>query len=129
MRIAVFLDQSFPPDSRVENEAFSLIQAGHEVHLFSLNYKKLQPQACKINGINVYRQPVGQLLYKLSALAYTVPFYHQYLKKPIHAFLSSINPEAIHVHDMLLAPAVMDVNDNRRYSHSILIYINFQPSG
>lgn len=111
MRIAVFLDQSFPPDSRVENEAYSLIQAGHEVHLFSLNYKKLKPQQEQVNGIHVYRQEVSSFLYRSSAMAYEWSYYHKKLKKPIQDILNKIKPEAIHVHDMLMAKAVMDVND------------------
>lgn len=111
MRIAFFLDQSFPPDSRVENEAVSLIQAGHEVHLFSLNYKKLQPAKVNWQGIHVYRQPVSKLLYKSSALAYEWGYFHRKLHKPIKSFIEQMKPDVLHVHDMLLAKAVMDVND------------------
>ena len=60
MRIALFLDQSFPPDSRVENEAHSLVEAGHEVHLFSLNFKKLSPARETVNGIQVHRIKAGK---------------------------------------------------------------------
>jgi len=111
MRIAVFLDQSFPPDSRVENEAYSLIQAGHEVHMFSLNFKSLRPSREEVNGIYVHRIAAGKLLYKMSALAYDLPWFHNKLKPKVKAFLKEVNPDAIHVHDMLIAQAVMDVND------------------
>ena len=33
MRILMLLEKRFPPDIRVENEAASLLEAGHEVHL------------------------------------------------------------------------------------------------
>lgn len=111
MRIAFFLDQSFPPDSRVENEAYSLIKAGHEVHLFSLNYKKLKPKKEIVNGIKVYRHSTNKLLYKSSALAYEWGYYHQKLHKPIQKFIEEVKPQVLHVHDMLIAKAVMDVND------------------
>jgi glycosyltransferase involved in cell wall biosynthesis len=111
MKIAMFLDQSFPPDSRVENEAYSLIKAGHEVHLFSLDYQKHSSQRETIKGIEVHRYPVGKMVYKLSALAYTLPFYHSIIRKKVNQFLRSVNPEAIHIHDMLIAQAVMDAND------------------
>ncbi|WP_422354412.1 glycosyltransferase family 4 protein [Roseivirga pacifica] len=111
MRIAVFLDQSFPPDSRVENEAYSLVEAGHEVHLFSLNFKKISPVREIVNGIQVHRVKAGKWLYKLSALAYTYPFFHNALKPAIKAFIELVKPEALHVHDMLIARAVIDVND------------------
>ena len=38
MKIGMILDQEFPPDPRVQNEAISLIKAGHEVFLFCLHY-------------------------------------------------------------------------------------------
>lgn len=115
MRIAFFLDQSFPPDSRVENEAVSLIKAGHEVHLFSLNYKGLTPARLEWQGIQLYRITAGKLLYKSSALAYEWDYYHRKTKKHIKAFIEEVKPEALHVHDMLLAKAVMDVNDRFYY--------------
>lgn len=115
MRIAVILDQSFPPDSRVENEAYSLIKAGHEVHMFSLNFKGLVPAFEEVNGIQVHRYSAGKLLYKSSALAYDWNLFHKQVEKKIKSFIDQIKPEAIHVHDMLIAKAVMDVND--KYFH------------
>ena len=38
----MILDATFPPDPRVENEAISLIAAGHEVFLFCLKYDENQ---------------------------------------------------------------------------------------
>lgn len=111
MRIAVFLDQSFPPDSRVENEAYSLIKAGYEVHMFSLNFKGLTPLMEDVNGIKVYRVPTNELLYKSSALAYDWPWFHRKIRKKVKEFIEKVKPEALHVHDMLIAKAVMDVND------------------
>ncbi len=106
----MFLDQSFPPDSRVENEAYSLIKAGHEVHLFSLSYQKVKLKREEVNGIVVHRYKAGNLVYKLSALAYTFPFFHSIVRKKVVRFLNDVKPDAIHVHDMLIAQAVMDVN-------------------
>ncbi len=111
MRIAFFLDQSFPPDSRVENEAYSLIKAGHEVHLFSLNYRNLKPPKEEVNGIKIYREKASKWLYKSSALAYDWSYFHGQIKKPIRQFINELQPDALHVHDMLIAKAVMDVND------------------
>lgn len=107
----MFLDTSFPPDSRVENEAYSLVRAGHEACLFSLDYQRISPQREDIRGIQVYRYPAGKLTYKLSALAYSVPFFNRIVKKKIQRFLSAIKPDALHVHDMVIAQAVMEVND------------------
>lgn len=111
MKIAVFLDQSFPPDSRVENEISVLSEAGFEIELFSLNFKNLAPAFEIVNGIRVHRIPAGKLLYKLSALAYDLPLFHRMLRKKIHRFLSDVEPDVIHVHDMLIARPVMAIND------------------
>ncbi len=115
MRIGVFLDQSFPPDSRVENEAYSLTEAGHSVDLFSLNFKNLTPSFEEVNGIRVHRIEVSRIIYKLSALAYTFPFFHFMLRFAIKGFINEVKPEVLHIHDMLIAKAVMDVND--KYFH------------
>ena len=74
MRIGMILDAVFPPDPRVENEAVSLVKAGHEVFLFCLKYADEKTSEI-INGIKVKRYTSSQLEYKLSALAYTFPLY------------------------------------------------------
>jgi glycosyltransferase involved in cell wall biosynthesis len=110
MRIGMFLDTSFPPDSRVENEAFSLIADGHEVFLFSLNFKNLQPEQENVNGIKLHRYAANKLLFKASALAYPLPLFQMLVKPMIEDFIKRYQPQALHVHDMLLARAVMQVN-------------------
>jgi len=89
-----------------------LVQAGHQVDLFSLNFKKLVPKEEDVNGIRVHRIGASDFLYRLSALAYDLPMFHWLLRPKIKAFIEKIQPEALHVHDMLIAKAVMDVNDN-----------------
>lgn len=110
VKIAMFLDQSFPPDSRVENEAFSLIRAGHEVHLFSLERDSSRPKREIWNGIEVHRFEISDLTYRLSALAYTVPFYHRSIQNSIVTFIESVKPDVLHIHDMLIARAVFEAN-------------------
>jgi len=73
--VAMFLDKDFPPDVRVENEAYTLIEAGYRVLLFVLSYKKTNPYE-KINGIEIHRYFGNKFLYKLSALAFTFPLFH-----------------------------------------------------
>jgi len=123
MRIGMILDKTFPPDPRVENEAISLIEKGHEVFLFCLKYHKNEAD-CSIKNIQVKRYPSNKLEYKLSALAYTFPFYKVMMAKKIIHFLKKNNIEAIHIHDMRIAeaafqankllklPTVLDLHDN-----------------
>src|SRR6056300_1497754 len=105
MKIAMILDAKFPPDPRVENEAVTLVNAGHQVFLFCLTYTK-EKQEEIINGIHIVRYPSNQLEYKLSALAYIVPFYTILIQQKIHHFFNKVQPEAIHIHDIKVAEAV-----------------------
>jgi glycosyltransferase involved in cell wall biosynthesis len=109
MRIGMILDAAFPPDPRVENEAVSLIKAGHEVFLFCLHYGQQKPSEV-INGIHVKRFLSNKLEYKLSALVYTVPLYTFSMMRKIHHFIKENKVEVLHAHDMRIAAAVFNVN-------------------
>jgi glycosyltransferase involved in cell wall biosynthesis len=109
MRIGMILDAEFPPDPRVENEAVSLIKAGHEVFLFCLHYGQ-QKQSEVINGIHVKRFLSNKLEYKLSALVYTFPFYTILMKIKIYQFIKDTKIEAVHIHDIRIAQAVFNAN-------------------
>ena len=109
MKIGMILDKVFPPDPRVENEAIELIKAGHEVFLFCLSYTN-QPKEALINNIQIRRYNSNKLEYKLSALAYTVPFYTLLMRKKIYHFLQKNKIEAIHIHDIRIAEAVFQAN-------------------
>jgi glycosyltransferase involved in cell wall biosynthesis len=113
MRIAMFLDTDFPPDSRVENEAVSLINKGHEVFLFSLSYKPFVLAEENVNGITVCRYKSSNLIYKLSALVYTIPLFSILIKNKIRQFIERVKPDALHIHDMPLAETVFKAN--RKY--------------
>lgn len=109
----MILDKTFPPDPRVENEATSLVKNGFEVYLFCLKYKdNNQPDDETIKGFHVKRYPSNKLIYKLSALAYTFPFYSRILSRQISHFLQHFNIEVIHIHDMRIAGAVFKANRN-----------------
>jgi len=109
MRIGMILDKTFPPDPRVENEAEALIKKGHQVFLFCLKYNNESDNE-QINGIQVKRYTSNKLEYKLSALAYTFPFYTKLMAKKIIYFLSKFKIEIIHIHDMVIADAVLKAN-------------------
>lgn len=120
----MILDKIFPPDPRVENEATALIHAGHQVFLFCLKYDDALASE-NINGISVKRYASNKLEYKLSALAFTLPFYSHLMAKKIHNFVYDNDIEAIHIHDMVIAdavfksnkkwklPVVLDLHENR----------------
>ncbi|NIJ46023.1 glycosyltransferase involved in cell wall biosynthesis [Wenyingzhuangia heitensis] len=110
MRIGMILDKTFPPDVRVENEAETLVKQGHDVFLFCLKYNDEQLDDELINGIKVCRYSSSQLEYKLSALAYTVPFYTWLMTQKIKSFIKKNQIEALHIHDIRIADAVFKAN-------------------
>ena len=109
----MILDALFPPDPRVENEAVSLIKAGHEVFLFCLHYGN-QKQSEIIKGIHIKRYLSNKIEYKLSALAYTIPLYTTCMTSKIVNFIKTHTIEAIHIHDIRIAQAVF--NANKKYN-------------
>ncbi len=124
MRIGMILDKTFPPDPRVENEAIALINSDHKVFLFCLKYDDQEPDEI-INGIQVKRFTSNKLEYKLSALAYTLPFYTHIMAKKIALFLSENRIEAIHVHDIRIAAAVFKVNKKLQLPLVLDLHDNF----
>lgn len=118
MKIGMILDAEFPPDPRVENEAISLIKAGHEVFLFCLKYAD-EKASETINGIQVKRYASNTLEYKLSALAYTIPLYPFLMKQKIHRFIKETNVDVIHIHDIRIADAAFKVN--KKYNLPVVL--------
>lgn len=114
MKIGMILDSNFPPDPRVENEALTLISAGHEVHLFCFSFSKGFKSREITNGIHVHRFFCNQLTYKLSALAYTFPFYHKRLTGLIRKFVSETEVSVIHIHDLQIARAVFNIESSNK---------------
>lgn len=124
MRIGMILDKPFPPDPRVENEAISLIENGHEVYLFCLKYgEEINEETIK--KIKVRRFHSTKLNYKFSALAYTFPYYTNTMAKKISHFIVTNKIEVVHIHDIQIAgaafkatkhsklPVVLDLHENR----------------
>jgi len=109
MRIGMILDKTFPPDPRVENEAISLTEKGHDVYLFCLKYGEEKDNEV-INGIKVLRYTSNKLIYKLSALVYTIPLYSSIMTKKISHFLDANKIDVIHIHDIQIAEAVLKAN-------------------
>lgn len=105
----MILDQPFPPDPRVENEAVTLIENGHEVFLFCLSYDGKSSEE-EINQIQVKRYASSAFEYKLSALAYTFPIYANRMRKKIEDFIKNNKIEILHIHDMRIAGAVFKAN-------------------
>ena len=118
MKIGMILDDIFPPDPRVENEAITLINSGHEVFLFCLTYgnQKLHEN---INGIQIRRYKSNKIIYKLSALSYDFFGYRMIMKPKIDDFIKENSIEVIHIHDIRIAEAVF--LSNKKYQLKIVL--------
>lgn len=119
MRIGMILDGVFPPDPRVENEAISLINAGHEVFLFCLDFGGTGNVEEEYNGIRVCRYHVPKFVRSVSALAYTVPLYHWFLKALVNEFLMKNPIDVIHIHDIQVARTVFTLN--RKFKKKVVL--------
>ena len=110
MKIGMILDAPYPTDPRVTNEANALIKSGNEIFLFCLSFNKTFKKNEVINGINVVRFYCSTLTYKLSALAYTFPFYKWIMSKKIKNFIKDNNIDILHIHDIQIASSVFEAN-------------------
>jgi len=102
----MILDEKYPPHPRVKNEAINLIENGHEIILFCLNYTNL-PKNEKIDGIKIVRYKADKIIRKLSALAYSVFIYRWLMQRKIKKFISDYKPEVIHIHNIRIGRAVL----------------------
>jgi len=112
--IGMILDKYYPPDPRVENESLQYIKKGFKVKLWCIDLTGMLPEKEIHMGIEVHRIQLSKLLYKFSALAYTIPVYRWILTRPIRKFISQNNIDIIHVHDMQIAETVFAANKNMK---------------
>ncbi len=102
MKILMLLDREFPPDIRVENEAHSLIQAGHEVHILCYDHQNKE-QDEQIRGIFIHRFKIRKQVAKKSlGLILNLPIFKWIWKKQVFSQLRKENFKAIHIHDLPL---------------------------
>ena len=114
----MILDDVFPPDPRVENEAITLINGGYDVFLFCLHNGN-QKTNDLINGINIRRYKFSKLTYKLSALSYDLPFYKMIMKPKINHFIKKNDINFLHIHDIRIAEAVFQAN--KKYKLKVVL--------
>ena len=114
----MILDDVFPPDPRVENEAINLINGGYEVFLFCLHNGNQKTNEL-INGIKIRRYKFSKLTYKLSALSYDLPFYKMIMRPKINHFIKKNNIDFLHIHDIRIAESVFQVN--KKYKLKVVL--------
>ncbi len=105
--ILMVLDQSFPPDIRVENEASTLAKAGFNVTLMSISpEKKASRETYK--GFTVLRRYLpAQIRNKMRGLAGTLPLLSWYLERELTKTYREMPFDILHAHDLYLFGGVL----------------------
>jgi glycosyltransferase involved in cell wall biosynthesis len=124
MKILMLLDNQFPPDIRVEKEAKSLLNEGHEVAILSYNYKSSKPEEI-VNGSRVFRFPINkQVSKKILGFSLQLPFYRLIWQRAIKKVAKEYTFDVIHIHDLPLCtliafikaryhvPVIADMHEN-----------------
>lgn len=125
MRIGMVLNHRIPPpDIRVEKEAKTLLDAGHEVHLL-LEGVPGQERMEEYKGMSLLRGvTMGPLREKYHRYTFNFTFRDRMWRRAIRDFASSRNVQALHVHDLpfmkeavsvareLGLPVVADLHEN-----------------
>lgn len=106
------LDQYFPPDIRVENEALSLVKAGHEVIILCYTNQSNGLLVENYKGIYLHKIPVYMpLIKKLRALTNTIiNIYPFYWARYIRQLIKSEKIEVLHIHDLYMLGAAYLAN-------------------
>ncbi|MDX1430677.1 MAG: glycosyltransferase family 4 protein, partial [Rhodothermales bacterium] len=96
------LDQPFPPDIRVENEAVSLVDRGYDVSVLSIGPDD-RPSRDVYKGIRVVRDKISrQRRNKMRGLAGSLPLLERRVARMVRRLHREEPVDALHVHDLYL---------------------------
>jgi glycosyltransferase involved in cell wall biosynthesis len=101
MNILMVLEKEFPPDERVEKEAYSLALAGNKIIIACYTFTD-KPQIEDLEHFRVIRKPVSKLIYKSSAAILLLPFYFRFWEKYLARIIEDEKINIIHIHDLPL---------------------------
>lgn len=124
MNILMVLENSFPPDERVENEIDILLKNGFQITLVCTK-RGGKSETEEKGSLMILRIPISKFIYKSGAIALEVPFYFNFWNKQLSRILKQTPFDAIHLHDLPLVrvcaglsakfsiPLVCDYHENR----------------
>jgi glycosyltransferase involved in cell wall biosynthesis len=102
MKIGMVLDHPFPADERVEKEALSLIESGHEVYLLCLGDKGATTEKYKQIILEKVSAP-NLVVHKLRGLVNTILNIYSYLWAYwIVKYVNKHKIEILHIHDLYM---------------------------
>ncbi len=135
MRILMILENTFPPDVRVEKEIKSLITAGHEIVLACSSLAS-KDEIKDWNSAVVISRKMSSFIYKSSVGCLRFPFYFNYWRKFLKFVFKQHKFDAIHLHDLPLSkvakefsikyqiPFVLDLHENWPAAMKIAVHTN-----
>ncbi len=111
MNIGMILDNEFTGDMRVENEVFSLSEAGFNVYVLCFNHGG-KPNKENFHGAQIIRLDISIFRKnKMKGFANTmVDFYTWYWAKKIKKFVEECKIDVLHVHDLYLLGGAFRAN-------------------
>ena len=96
------LDLEFPSDIRVQNEALSLINAGHDLDLLCL-FGGGKKQEFTHEGIKVFHRPTSTFKFnKGKGLAARLSWFDRFVERSVNTHLKGYEYDCIHIHDLPL---------------------------
>ncbi len=124
MKILMVLEKQFPPDTRVEKEAKSLMNAGHQVHIASPTFTP-GPQETVHEGIKIHYKKISAFTYKSSIGCLRFPFYFNFWRHFIGDLFKEYSFDAIHVHDLPLAQIGIEIKNRYKIPFILDLHENF----
>lgn len=118
------LESAFTGDTRVENEALSLISKGHSVSIICYG-KTRKTKVEHYKNIKLYRLGISEFIKKSSIAALILPFYFNFWKKNILRILESESYETIHVHDLALVSVCYEISKSLKLNLVIDLHENY----
>ena len=102
MKVLMILEREFPPDDRVEKEAYSLLEAGHMVHIACFTMEGRPTHEIR-EGYHIFRKRMSGFIYKSGALILLLPLYFRFWRPFIRKLMEENQYDALHIHDLPLA--------------------------
>jgi glycosyltransferase involved in cell wall biosynthesis len=115
MKILMLLDNQFPPDIRVENEAISLSEKGHEVFLLSYQFDKSIKIIEEYKNFTILRFPVSKFkAKKFRALVTILPLLKKLWVKQLNKLYKELQFDVLHAHDLYMAEPALEFAKNKQ---------------
>ena len=110
--IFMILDNTFPPDIRVEKEAKTLNEQNHNVFIIAKKENKKQKENESVNYATIIRLniPIQTLLSKLNHTITYLTGYNFLWSKEIKKIIKKYQIDFFHVHDLYLCKTIIKLS-------------------